>query len=98
MAPELTTDILGEPFLAETLELPDDAEGVVVADVDRASDAWREADIRPGLLLVEVNRQPVRDLGDVREALESVRDGATFLVRLRDARGGATFLTALTKE
>ncbi len=86
------------PRLAEQFGLPDDAEGVVVADVDRASDAWREADIRPGLLLVEVNRQPVRTLAEVQEALGGVRDGTTFLVRLRDARGGATFLTALTKE
>lgn len=86
------------PRLADQFGLPEDAEGVLVSDVDRASEAWREADIRPGLLLVEVNRQPVRSLAEVREALESVRDGATFLVRLRDARGGATFLTALTKE
>ena len=39
MAPEPTTDILGEPFLAETLELPDDAEGPVVATlVSRRAD------------------------------------------------------------
>jgi alpha-beta hydrolase superfamily lysophospholipase len=40
MAPELTTDILGEPFLAETLALPDDAEGPVVATlVSRRADS-----------------------------------------------------------
>src|SRR4026207_1117396 len=40
MPQEPTTDVLGEPFLAETLELPDDAEGRVVAPlVSRRADS-----------------------------------------------------------
>ncbi len=86
------------PRLAQQYGLPGDAQGVLVADVDRSSAAYREADIRPGLLLVEIDRQAVSSLAEVRAAIARVDDGASFLVRLRDARGGASFLTALVKE
>ncbi|MFN3596576.1 MAG: trypsin-like peptidase domain-containing protein [Rubricoccaceae bacterium] len=73
-----------------------DVEGVIVTEVDPRSEAAREANIAPGMVIVEANRQPVRSLRDFEQAVASVQTGQTFLVRVR--QGNATFLTALTKS
>ena len=86
------------PRTAQRMGLDGDVEGVLITNVERTSEAFREADIRPGLLLVEVNRQPVQTVAEAQSAIRRVGDGETFLVRLRDPRGSATFVTALTKE
>ena len=84
---------------AQRFGLADDAEGVLVTEVERSSEAFRSADIRPGDLIVEVNGEPVRSLAEFREATRRVADGETFLLTLE--RGGqdnrVVYRTALTK-
>ena len=82
-------------------QLGANAEGVLVAGVDRSSEAYREAEIREGFLIVEANRRPVASVADFRRAVADVDAGASFLVRVRvpNPQGTASeFLTALTKE
>ena len=78
----------------------EDVEGVLVTDVDRGSDAAREAGIGRGVVITEVDRKPVRNRADFEAALAEVDPGDTFLVKVqRFGRGGqtASTLTALTK-
>ena len=77
-------------------QLGEDVEGVIVTDVDRSSEAFRDANIRPNMVITEVDRQPVATVADVERAVADVDRGASFLVRVR--AGQASFLTALTKE
>ncbi len=82
------------PRLAREFE---GSEGVLIANVDRTSEAYRDAEIQPGLLLTEVNRHPVASVADVQRALADIEDGGSFLVRVQ-APTGQSYLTALTKE
>jgi len=77
-------------------QLGGDVEGVAITDVDRASDAFREGGLQPGMVITEVNRQPVTSVAEVEEALEAVDRGDSFPVRVR--AGSGSFLTALTKD
>ena len=85
--------------LRQQYDLPDDAAGVLVADVERRSDAFREANLRPGDLITEVNREPIGTIAQFEKAYGSVATGESFLVRVqRYGRGGPqVMLTALTK-
>jgi Do/DeqQ family serine protease len=71
------------PELADRLRLPSDAQGLVVQDVDpdgRAGDAG----IRSGDVIEEVNRQPVRSVDELREALRRTTDRPALLLINRD--------------
>ena len=78
----------------------DDVAGVLVTDVERSSEAYRDADLRRGAVITEVDRKPVRDRAEFEAALAEVPPGETFLVRVqrfgRDGQSAST-LTALTK-
>ncbi len=78
---------------------PDEVEGVLIVDVDRQSEAFRDAGIQAGDVIEEVDRQPVGSRSDFERAYGGVDGGDTFLVRVRRTRGtqSSTFLTALTK-
>ncbi|MGE0622406.1 MAG: Do family serine endopeptidase [Pseudomonadales bacterium] len=52
--------------------------GVVITEVESSSDAWRYG-LRPGDVIVAVNRQSVRTLADLRE---SARGGDQLLLRI----------------
>jgi serine protease Do len=54
--------------------LPDGSRGVVVSGVEPMSPAF-DADIERGHLLLEVNRQPVRNVEDFRRLTDSARPG-----------------------
>ena len=77
-------------------ELGGDVQGVAVVDVERSSEAFHDANIRPGYVLTEVNREPVASVADFEAAIDEVARGETFLVRVQ--AGPGSFLTALTKE
>jgi Do/DeqQ family serine protease len=67
------------PELASRLRLPKDVRGIVVEDVDpngRAADA----DIRPGDVIVEVNRQAVTSVEELRTAVHRSTDKPTLLL------------------
>ncbi len=71
--------------------------GIAVTDVDRSSEAFRDAQIRRGMLITEVNRQPVRTVAELQQALAAVQAGQTFLIRIQDPNSDISRLTALTK-
>jgi serine protease Do len=85
------------PAVAQRLGLDRAIEGVAVTGVERGSEAAREAQIQPGLVITEVNRKPVKNVREFEAALDEVREGDTFLLRLQSPAGGS-FLTALTKS
>lgn len=84
------------PQLAQQAGFEEEVEGVIVTNVDPASYAYREANLQRGAVIVEVNRQRVRNLDDFEEAYEAVEEGDSFLVRLQTPDGGA-YVTALRK-
>ena len=81
------------PQIARTL--PEGVEGVAVRDVERRSEAYRDANITAGSVILEIDRKPVTSIADVKAALDAIDEGETFLVRIQ--QGPSTFLTALTK-
>lgn len=82
------------PDMAAQLGLPK-AEGVVVESVEPGS-AAQEAGLRKGDVILEVNRQKVRNEKDYRSAMERTKpgQGALFLVN----RAGSTFFATLKEE
>lgn len=85
------------PSLARQLGVENDTDGVVVTDVDPNSDAFRKANVRRGLIITEMNRQPVNDVRSMLRIYHDIKPGTTFLLRLRQPDQKQTFLTALTK-
>ena len=85
--------------VADRFGIDKEARGVVVTDVVRTSEAFREANLRPGDIILEVNRQAVGTVRDFERAYGAVRAGETFLLRVQRgaADNSAAFLTALTK-
>lgn len=82
----------------QQLNFEDGARGVLVQDVDRLSEAFRDANIRPGDVIVAINNQRVSDLAEFRRAYDRVRSGETFFLTIRrGGEGGGTVRTALTK-
>ena len=80
------------PALADQLGL-DQAEGVIVTDVD-PSGAAAEAGIRRGDIIVELDRKGVKDAKDLSKRLDASKDGALVLVR----RGDATLYVPLKRQ
>ncbi len=77
-------------------QLGGNVQGVVVVDVERSSEAFRDANITPNMVITEVERQPVASVAEFEAALADVKRGDTFLLRVQAGRD-ASFLTALTK-
>ncbi|HEX8386340.1 MAG TPA: trypsin-like peptidase domain-containing protein [Rubricoccaceae bacterium] len=85
------------PAVARRIGAEGDVEGIAVTAVERTSEAFRDAQIRPGVVITEVNRRPVRTVAELQRAIAAVDPGDTFLVRVLDPRSDASRLTALTK-
>ncbi len=81
----------------DRFNLPDDATGVVVAQVRRTSHAAQEG-IRRGDLIVEVNRRDIEEPGDVETAVKSARDDDRKSVLVRVRRGENYLFIALRLE
>ncbi len=82
-----------DPELADRLGLPQDTEGVVVSSVDPASEA-AAAGLRPGDLVVEVNRKPVRTPAELTKALRKDETQALLLIQ----RGEGTVYLAIERK
>ena len=67
--------------------LANDAEGVLVTDVDQAGPA-AEKDLRPGDLIVEVDQKAVKSPSDVRDRVKSAQDNGYRVVTLLVNRKG----------
>ena len=83
------------PELARRLDLPPNAGGAVVSDVQRNSPAARGG-VFPGDVILEVNRQKVANLSQVNRELQRVQNGrVAFLLVWRE--GNNQFIT-MTKR
>lgn len=78
------------PELAAQLELPRDAQGLVVSDVDPLGVA-ANAGLRQGDVIQQVNRQPVRTASELKTALDNAGDRPALLLVNRG--GSNVFLT-----
>ncbi len=67
------------PSVASQLGLPRNSQGVVVTDVSPSSPA-SDAGIRPGDVIREVNRQPIRTVDDIKKALQRSDRQALLLI------------------
>ncbi len=67
--------------------LPNDAEGVLVTDVDQAGPA-AEKDLRAGDLIVEVDQKAVKSPGDVQDRVKAAQDNGYRVVTLLVNRKG----------
>ncbi len=56
--------------------------GVVVTHVSQVSDAW-ERTLRPGDVIVEVNRQPVSSVGEYRAVIDELKEGEIMALYVR---------------
>jgi serine protease Do len=83
--------------VARRYELGDDVRGVFISNVDQGSYAFREANLRPGMLIIEANRKKVDSVADFERIVKDLQDGETFLLRVRVLEGDTTMLTALRK-
>ncbi|MFQ5851473.1 MAG: DegQ family serine endoprotease [Candidatus Binatia bacterium] len=79
------------PQIAESLGL-DRAEGVVVTFVEPGSPA-EDAGVRRGDVIVEIDRESIRDLADYRKAIAKIKKGKGVLFLVR--RGETTLFLAL---
>lgn len=73
------------PKLRERFELPGDLQGAVVTSVEEDSAAW-EASLRPGDVIREMNRRPIRD---AEAAVETAQELEHSRILLRVWREGA---------
>jgi Do/DeqQ family serine protease len=79
------------PQVASELELPRTETGVVVTEVDPGGVA-AEAGLQPGDILKKVNGREVRDVPELRAALDARRDAPALVLV---SRGGASVFVAL---
>jgi len=84
------------PALASRFDLDPDEAGVVVTGVDRSSQAAQEG-IQVGDLIREVNRQPVRTIGEFRRALNAAT-GDVVLLRVWSNEAKRNLFVALRRE
>ena len=83
--------------MARRYELDGNAEGVLITNVDQGSYAFREANLRPGMLIIEANRKKVDSVSAFEDIVRDIEEGETFLIRVRILEGGSTMLTALQR-
>jgi len=81
-----------DPRFAQANGLP--AQGALITEVAPGSPAER-AQLQPGMVVVEVDRKPVRNRTDLWNALRGSKSGQVLLLRVRAPRG-AQLLRALT--
>jgi serine protease Do len=82
------------PDIAKQLGL-EKTEGVVIEGVETGS-AAQDAGLRKGDLILEVNRQRIKDENDYRNAMEKIKTGQGVLLLV--SRGGSTFFVPLAEE
>ena len=77
--------------------LPDTLQGVVVVDVDPAGPA-RLARLRPGHLILEINRRPVMSAGAFQQALAALKPGEVAVLLVFDQLLDQRILVAIATD
>ncbi len=85
------------PEIRQQFDLNSDVNGILVTGVDQGSYAFKEANLRAGFLIMEVDREEVESVRDFERIVDSIEEGDTFLVRGRVLANGRSMLTALVK-
>ena len=67
------------PEVLDRLELPDDTKGVLVTRVSRVSEAY-EKGLGEGDVIAELNRTPVKTVGEYRRELAKVKEGGLVVL------------------
>ena len=83
--------------LAKQFELDDDAEGVVIVDVERESSA-REKGLQPGTLIVELNQEKISSPAEIAAKVEEAREAGRRSVLLLVNQDGDLRFVALRIE
>ncbi|MDX2033533.1 MAG: Do family serine endopeptidase [Blastocatellia bacterium] len=78
------------------LRLPEATRGVVIMDVDPESPA-ASSGLRRGMVIEEVAKQPVANVGEFNGALQKLGEKKSVLLRVRDT-SGARFLVVQAQE
>jgi len=81
------------PQIAKQLGLEQGATGVVISNIEEGGPA-ATAGLRPGDLIVEVNRTAIKSLNDYQQDLQKVKKGENLLLLIK--RAGGSFYTVLT--
>ena len=81
----------------ERYEIPDDLDGVIVANLSRSSEAALKG-FRPGDVIVQVDQSDVHDAAQVIAGIKKVRDSERRAVLFRVYRGGGYFHFAVPLE
>ncbi|GJM16167.1 MAG: peptidase [Thermodesulfobacteriota bacterium] len=79
------------PEIAQRLKLDKD-NGVIISNVQQGSAAG-EAGLKPGDIILEIDKKPINSLDDYSQALENVKSGDTALFLVK--RGANTIYSAL---
>jgi serine protease Do len=79
------------PEMAQRARVEPGTKGVVVTDVAPDSPA-ANAEIEPGDVIAEINRQQIANVADYKKAVAKLKKGDTALVRVRSG-GGAQYVT-----
>jgi len=74
----------------EQFEIPRDVKGAVVTDVDQNSASY-EAGLRPGDVILSIDRKPVASAEDAVTLSENIKNKASILLRIW-SKGGTRFL------
>lgn len=88
----LTPDIIRE-YRLEGVD-----KGVIITQVDQSSDAYREAGLREGQIIIEADRERIRSAEDFEKVVKQMDKGDSFLVKVQQPGAEQTILTALVKE
>lgn len=83
--------------IARRFELDENTKGVFITNVDQNSYAFRDANLRSGMLIIEADRQKVDSVRAFEEVVRDIDEGDTFLIRVRILENDSTMLTALVK-
>ncbi len=70
------------PAMRDRMQLDEDVDGIIVIDVDAASDA-AEKGIQPSMVIVGINDRPVRDVSDWNRSMRKLNVGDVVMLELR---------------
>jgi S1-C subfamily serine protease len=79
------------------LDIPDSVQGVIVSRVDPGGEAYA-AQLRRGLVLLEINRRPVHSVPDYDRIVAAARPGDVLTVFYYDPSQGQRGLVAVTVD